>query len=167
MKTREEEISEYYKELGEVLTPAQKKKGLLLNLLHEIQKEFSYLPREVLEKVSRELDLPLAEIYSTASFYRLFSFIPKARNIVCVCTGTACHVRGATDVLKGLEKSLGLKVGQSSEDGSVMLDTVDCVGCCGLAPVISVNEEAIGGVDPLKVDKVIAAARDEMKLWKD
>lgn len=167
MKIREEEISGYYRELGGVLTPDQKKRGILLSIFHEIQKEFSYLPREVLDKVSRELDVPLAEIYSTASFYRHFSFIPKARNIICVCTGTACHVRGATEVLKGLEKSLGISPGESAKDGSVMLDTVDCVGCCGLAPVISVNDEAIGSVNPQKLDALIAAAKEEMKLWRD
>lgn len=161
MSLLKKELSEYYKEINDLITEEQKRKGLLIHALQSIQKEYNYLPEEKLQELSRELNIPLANIYSTASFYKHFYFKPRGRNVVCVCMGTACHVRGAGKVLESLEESFGIKSGETTPDLSVTLETVGCVGCCGLAPVVTVNEEVIGVVDSEKINNIIDAVRSE------
>lgn len=139
----------------EILTEAQRKRGVLIHAFQSIQKEYNYLPEDVLNALSKKLDIPLSEVYSTASFYKHFYFKPRGRNIVCVCVGTACHVRGAGKVLEKIEESFGLKEGETAADMSVTLETVGCVGCCGLAPVVTVNEDVVGDLNPKKVDDII------------
>lgn len=152
------ELGEYYKEAGDIITEGQKRKGLLIHALQSIQKEYNYLPEEKLQALSRELDIPLSDIYSTASFYKHFYFKPRGKNVVCVCMGTACHVRGAGKVLEGLKERFGLKEGETTPDLAVTLETVGCVGCCGLAPVVTVNEEVIGAVDSKKIHEIMDIA---------
>lgn len=155
MKIEEIKVDEHYGEIGGVLTEEQKKRGLLIHAFQQIQKEFNYLPEDKLDGLSKKLNIPLAEVYSTASFYKHFYFKPRGKNIVCVCMGTACHVRGASKVLQKIEEEFGIKEGETSADMSVTLETVGCVGCCGLAPVVTVNEEVAGEVSPKKVDEII------------
>jgi NADH:ubiquinone oxidoreductase subunit E len=144
-----------YKGAAEVLTPEQKRRGLLIHALQEIQKEYNYLPEDALRQLSKKLQIPLADIYSTASFYKHFYFKPRGRNVVCVCMGTACHVRGASKVLDKLMETFKIKEGETTPDLSLTLETVGCVGCCGLAPVVTINEEVIGSVGPQKIDEII------------
>ncbi len=155
MKIEELNINDHYGEIGEVLNDEQKKRGLLIYAFQQIQKEYNYLPEDKLEGLSKKLNIPLAEVYSTASFYKHFYFKPRGRNIVCVCMGTACHVRGASKALKSLEEEFGVKEGETTPDQSLTLETVGCVGCCGLAPVVTVNEEVIGEVSARKVGEII------------
>lgn len=145
--------------VGEVLTGGQKKRGLLIHAFQEIQKEYNYLPEEALKALSRKLKIPLSDVYSTASFYKHFYFKPRGKNILCVCMGTACHVRGAGKILDSLTERLGIGEGETTPDMSVTLETVGCVGCCGLAPVITVNEEVVGEVTPKKVSGVMEKAK--------
>ncbi len=161
MKVFSENLSDYYKGIDGVLTEAQKRRGLLIHALQKIQKEHNYLPGEKLKELSKDLDIPLSDIYSTASFYKHFYFKPRGKNVVCVCMGTACHVRGASKVLERLEEKFGIKEGETTPDLSVTLETVGCVGCCGLAPVVTVNDEVVGGVDSRKVQEIIDATRSE------
>ncbi len=105
--------------------------------------------------LSEKLSIPLAEVYSAASFYKHFYFKPRGKNVVCVCMGTACHVRGAGKVLHKLEDEFGVKEGETTEDMSMTLETVGCVGCCGLAPVVTVNEEVVGDVGLKKINELI------------
>jgi NADH:ubiquinone oxidoreductase subunit E len=147
--------------VGEILTEGQKKKGLLIHAFQQIQKEYNYLPEEELRKLSTKLDLPLSDVYSTASFYKHFYFNPRGRNVVCVCTGTACHVRGAGKILKELTETFEIKEGETTGDMSLTLETVGCVGCCGLAPVVTVNEEVVGEVDPKKLKALVADVRSK------
>jgi NADH:ubiquinone oxidoreductase subunit E len=100
-------------------------------------------------------------VYSTASFYKHFYFKPRGKNVVCVCVGTACHVRGASKVLHELEEEFGVKEGETAKDMSMTLETVGCVGCCGLAPVVTVNEDVIGEVGPKKVRGIIDDVRSK------
>ena len=134
---------------------SRKKEGVLIHAFQSIQKEYNYLPEDVLNALSRKLDIPLSEVYSTASFYKHFYFKPRGRNVVCVCVGTACHVRGAGKVLEKIEESFGIKEGETTPDMSLTLETVGCVGCCGLAPVVTVNEEVVGDLNPKKVNEII------------
>jgi NADH:ubiquinone oxidoreductase subunit E len=155
MKVEELNVDEKIGNVKEVLTEDQKKRGILIHAFQSIQKEYNYLPEDVLKALAKKLDIPLVEVYSTASFYKHFYFKPRGRNVVCVCTGTACHVRGASKVLEKVEESFGVKPGETTPDLSMTLETVGCVGCCGLAPVVTVNDEIVGDLNPKKVGEVI------------
>jgi len=155
MKVEELNVDEKIGNVGEVLTEAEKKRGVLIHAFQSIQKEYNYLPEDVLNALSKKLDIPLSEVYSTASFYKHFYFKPRGRNVVCVCVGTACHVRGAGKVLEKIEESFGVKEGETTPDMSLTLETVGCVGCCGLAPVATVNEQVVGDLSPKKVKEII------------
>ncbi len=155
MKVEELDVDEKIGNVKDVLTEAQKKRGVLIHAFQGIQKEYNYLPEDVLKDLSKKLDIPLSEVYSTASFYKHFYFKPRGKNVVCVCLGTACHVRGASKVLEKIEESFGIKQGETTEDMALTLETVGCVGCCGLAPVVTVNDEVVGDLNPKKVNDVI------------
>lgn len=146
---------------GEVLTEAQKSRGLLIHAFQQIQKEHNYLPEEELTRLSKNLDIPLSIVYSTASFYKHFYFKPRGRNIACVCVGTACHVRGAGKILEGMIEEFGVGDGETTEDMALTLETVGCVGCCGLAPVVTVNAEVVGEVTPKKLDDIVDDIRSK------
>ncbi len=155
MKVAELNVDEKIGSVGEVLSEVEKKRGVLIHAFQSIQKEYNYLPEDVLKELSKKLDIPLSEVYSTASFYKHFYFKPRGRNVVCVCVGTACHVRGASKVLDKIEESFGIKQGETASDMSLTLETVGCVGCCGLAPVATVNEHVVGDLSPKKVKEII------------
>ncbi|NOX20209.1 MAG: NADH-quinone oxidoreductase subunit NuoE [Nitrospirae bacterium] len=152
------------KEIGKVgrhICEHDKKKALLIPILHKIQEDYGYLPGEALERLSKKLGLPLAEIYSVASFYHQFHFSPRGKKIVRVCMGTACHVRGAGKVLEKLQEHFKIDVGETTEDLTMTLETVGCVGCCGLAPVVTVNEEVVGELTPKKLDVLVKEIEEE------
>lgn len=159
MNIEELDINTQIGHVGEVLDEKQKKKGLLIYALQQIQKEHNYLPEDSLKALAKKLEIPLLDVYSTASFYKHFYFKPRGKNIVCVCMGTACHVRGAGKVLEAVSEKFGIKEGETSADMSVTLETVGCVGCCGLAPVVTINDEVVGEVTPAK----LKAALDSTK----
>jgi NADH-quinone oxidoreductase subunit E len=154
-------IDEAIGHAGDVLTESQKSRGLLIHAFQQIQKEHNYLPEEELMRLSKNLDIPLSIVYSTASFYKHFYFKPRGRNIACVCVGTACHVRGAGKILEGISEEFGVEDGETTEDMSLTLETVGCVGCCGLAPVVTVNEEVVGEVTPKKLDDIVNDIRSK------
>lgn len=160
MKIDEINVSEHYKQLDNVLTPEQKSRGILIGIFQELQKEYNYLPGDKLAELSEKLDISLSDIYSTATFYQHFHFEPRGRNIVSVCTGTACHVRGASKVIQGIEGEFGITKGQTTADMSMTLETVGCVGCCGLAPVVTVNSEVIGDVGEKKIKDIITMVKE-------
>ncbi len=146
--------------VGDILTDTQKKKGMLIHAFQKIQQEYNYLPEEVINALSERLGIPLSEVYSTASFYKHFYLTPRGKKVVRVCTGTACHVRGAGKVLDAIKDEFGIDDGETTGDLSLTLETVGCVGCCGLAPVAVVNEEVIGEVDMKKIDAIIRAVKE-------
>jgi NADH-quinone oxidoreductase subunit E len=128
----------------------------LLPLLLAIQARFRHLPEEALKAVSARLDLPLARVYAVASFYKTLSLTPKGERLLTVCQGTACHLRGAEALAKAIGESLGIGVGGVTEDGRFGLETVNCLGACALAPVVTVDGEVHGRLDPAKA-KALAA----------
>ncbi len=146
---------------NEVVSENDKKRAILIPALHQIQEDNGFLPGEVLQSLSKKLDLPLAEIYSVASFYQQFHFSPRGKKIVRVCMGTACHVRGASQVLDGIKESFDVEVGETTEDLKLTLETVGCVGCCGLAPVATVNEDIIGEIGPNRLSEMIQSIEEE------
>jgi len=146
---------------GQVATIEQRKRAVLIPTLHRLQEDYGYLPAEALEKLSKKLGIPLAEIYSVASFYHQFHFSPRGKKIVRVCMGTACHVRGAQKVLDKLQESFKIQVGETTEDLKMTLETVGCVGCCGLAPVVTINDNVVGELTPTKIEELIKAIESE------
>jgi len=119
-------------------------KGALMPLLHESQKIFGFIPLAVQKKISEALKIPLAEVYGVVTFYNNFSLEPKGDFIVGVCMGTACYVKNAGKVLEDFAKLIGISAGETSEDGKWTLEATRCIGACGLAPVITVNEDVYG-----------------------
>lgn len=134
--------------------------GELINVLHKVQGVFGYLPAEVQEVVASELDVSVAKVYGVVTFYSFFTMIPKGRNPVSICTGTACYVRGAEKVLEEFKKELGIGVGQSTPDGKFSLTCLRCVGACGLAPVVMVGEKTYGRVSPDGVKDILKEYED-------
>ncbi len=146
---------------GDIVSEYVKKKSVLIPTLHKIQEDNGFLPGEILGDLSKKIDLPLAEIYSVASFYKQFHFSPRGKNIVRVCTGTACHVRGASNVTDAIQETFDVKEGETTEDLKLTFETVGCIGCCGLAPVATVNEEIIGEIGPKKLNDLIDEVNKE------
>ncbi len=127
----------------------------LIQLLHEIQNEYNYLPQDVLEYVSRTLHIPFSKIYSIATFFTAFSLTPRGKHVCTVCMGTACHVRGAPGVLSRLEERLGIKAGETTKDKQFTLESVNCLGACALAPIVVIDGEYHGQTTVNKVDKLL------------
>jgi len=127
----------------------------LINVLHKCQENFGYLPAEVQEVISNELDVPVARIYGVVTFYSFFTMTPKGKHPISICMGTACYVRGAEKVLEEFKKELGLQVGQTTNDGKFSLSSLRCVGACGLAPVVMVGDKTYGRVAPDDVRNII------------
>ena len=130
--------------------------GSLIQILQDIQTEYSYLPKEALEHVSQRLNIPMVQIFGVATFFKAFSLKPKGKNQIHVCMGTACHVRGAKNVLENLERELGIKAGDTTDDGEYTLETVNCVGACALGPVVVNNEKHHGQMTPIKVESLLS-----------
>ncbi len=130
-------------------------KSALIAMLQDVQQEFTYLPEDVLVHLSRTLGVPLSRAYSLATFYRAFSLKPKGKHPVAICTGTACHVRGAVKILEKFARQLKIKLGQTTPDLNFGLEEVRCLGCCGLAPVVTVGPDLFGKVTLPKVDQII------------
>ena len=122
----------------------------LIQVLLEIQREYHWLPTEALDKVSKRLKVPLNRIQHIVTFYKAFSLVPKGRHEINVCTGTACHVRGAPRLLDSLQDLIGIRPGETDTDLKFSLETVNCVGCCALGPVIVIDGEYHGKITPAK-----------------
>ncbi|NCO67481.1 MAG: NADH-quinone oxidoreductase subunit NuoE [Nitrospirae bacterium CG_4_10_14_0_8_um_filter_41_23] len=161
MIIEEIEIDEQIGEVGRILSKQERKRGLLIHVLQQIQENDGYLQEEVLRRLSKNLNISLAEIYSVASFYKMFHFKPRGRKIVRVCLGTACYVRGSKKILTTLEEEFGIKNGETTEDLAMTLETVGCIGCCGLAPVTMINEEIIGEIGTKKIEGIVNAIKEE------
>lgn len=162
MKVDEIDVDEQIGEVGVVLGGQEKKKGILIHVLQKIQEDNGYLPEEELRKLSRTLTVPLSEIYSVASFYKMFHFKPRGKKVVRVCLGTACYVRGSKKVLNVLENEFRVHSGETTEDLAMTLETVGCVGCCGLAPVATVNDDVVGEIiGGKKLEMLIRSVRED------
>jgi NADH-quinone oxidoreductase subunit E len=154
------EVNEIIGHVGNVLTESQKKRGILIHAFQKIQEVHNYLPEEELIRLSKNLSIPLSDVYSTATFYKQFYFTPRGRKIVRVCTGTACHVRGADKVLHKIKDEFGIKEGETTPDLAMTLETVGCIGCCGLAPVATINEEVVGEIDMKRLDQIVESIKE-------
>lgn len=122
----------------------------LIQILLDIQNQLHWLPREALEKVSEKLQVPMSRIQHTATFYKAFSLVPKGRHEINICVGTACHVRGAPRVLDVVQNLTGIRPGETDADMKFSLDTVNCLGCCALGPVMEIDDQQLGKLAPAK-----------------
>jgi NADH:ubiquinone oxidoreductase subunit E len=127
----------------------------LISVLQDVQLSYRYLPRAALERVSEALSVPLARVYGVATFYKAFSLTPRGEKVLRVCTGTACHIRGAPLILTELKTRLGIDAGGTTADLRFSLEAVNCVGACALAPVVMVNDAAHGNLTVTKVRRLI------------
>ena len=133
--------------------------GAMMPILQQAQGIYGYLPVEVLRIIARETDTPLSEIYGVASFYSQFSLNPKGEVAIAVCLGTACYVRGSGEILDAICEKLGIASGATSPDGRFSIEATRCIGACGLAPVLTVNEKVYGRLTKADVDGILAEYR--------
>lgn len=129
--------------------------GILIQLLLDIQQELNWIPREVAERISQRLNIPLSQIYRVASFYTAMSLTPRGRHLVSICMGTACHVRGSPRLLDRITDILKIQPGETSADGRFTLKTVNCLGCCALGPVMEVDGKYHGKMVPAQAGEVL------------
>lgn len=162
MKPVEQELPKAkFDELEAFITNLETTKGALIEILHKAQDIFGYLPRDVQLFVARKLGIPGAEVYGVVSFYSYFTTKPSGVHTISVCMGTACFVRGADKIIEKFKEKLGIESNETTEDGLFTLKDVRCIGACGLAPVVKVDDKVYGRVKVEDVDNIINSYRQE------
>ena len=146
--------TEVKEKLGDIFSHYSGKKEELIPILQEAQKQFGYLPSEVMLEIGRFLKIPGSTVFGVSTFYTQFKFVPTGRNTVRICRGTACHVRGAPRILDAVEKVLGIKPDETTDDLEYTLETVACIGACALAPTMMIDKKTYGQMTSKKVVEV-------------
>ncbi len=144
-----------FTQLDQILEKYREIHGALIPVLQETQNAYGYLSKEALEYIANNMQIPVSQIYGVVTFYSQFHLNPRGKNIIRVCQGTACHVRGAKLILKALEDALNIQAGQTTDDLKFTLETVACIGACGLAPVMMVNDDTHGRLTPQIVTDIL------------
>lgn len=147
---------EQEEKLMKVIAEHKGQAGALIPVLHEAQSIYGYLPIEVQKMISDGLDVPMAEIYGVVTFYTQFTTEPKGRYHIAVCLGTACYVKGSGLIIEKIKEKLGIDVGECTPDGKYSIEATRCIGACGLAPVLTVNEDVYGRLTEDDVDDILA-----------
>ncbi|MCC6933805.1 MAG: NAD(P)H-dependent oxidoreductase subunit E [Deltaproteobacteria bacterium] len=151
-------------ELSATLKKWKNKRGNLIMILHEIQDRYGYVPRDVALEVAKELDIPLAQIWEVLTFYNLFKLEAPGKYVISVCMGTACYLKGAPEVFDKFKEELGVDEGESTKDKMFHLQGVRCLGCCGLAPAVTINGKIYSKLKPHDVAGIIVQCREQDKL---
>ena len=146
----------FKEQLDHILSQFSKDRDNLIPILQEVQQKFGYLPEEAMQEIADFLRLSNSTVYSVSTFYAQFKFTPTGKRMVKVCRGTACHVRGGTRILRDVERRLGIKPGETSDDGEHSLETIACFGSCALAPVMVINNNVYGRMTTTKVGHTLA-----------
>ncbi len=150
--------------VDKILAVYEKKQQAIIAILQEIQEEYHYLPREIFPYLAKELDMSEARIYSVATFYENFSLEPKGKYVIKICDGTACHVRKSIPILERLRRELGLSEGKKTTDDLLFtVETVSCLGACGLAPVLTVNDVVYSAMTPDKASDLLKSLKEEIE----
>ncbi len=144
-----------FENMENILAKYEGKKGSLIPILQDAQNAYGYLSKELLEYIAQKTQVPISHIYGVVTFYSQFHLNPRGKNVIRVCQGTACHVRGGKTILKALEDYLNIKAGETTVDCKFTLETVACLGACGLAPVMMVNEDTHGRLVPEDVGQIL------------
>ncbi len=150
--------------LDDIINDWSGKDGALIPVLQSAQNLLGYLPKEILIHVSERLNLPVSQVTGVVSFYSWFSTVPRGRNIVRVCMGTACYVRGGQEVLSAMKEALGIDVGETTEDKTFSLEVGRCFGACGLAPVVMIGDDTHQRVKPTRVKELLIPYVDDMQM---
>lgn len=148
-----------YEEIDEIIGKHKEEKTPLLSILQEIQERWRYLPGDVLGYVSRKLDVPSSMVWGVATFYSFLKTEPAGEYVIRVCCNAPCHVNGSVDVLKTLQKELGIKEGETSRDGKFTLETTSCLGVCGVAPAMMINDVTYGNLSEDRIREILALYR--------
>ena len=147
------------RQIKKIIEATDGQAGAPIRVLQRVQGIIGHLPREALDTVSREMRIPLSELYGITSFYSFFSMVPKGKYVIQVCLGTSCYVKGGQKIIDSLKKDFGLESGNTTPDGKFSLQTVRCLGCCGLSPVLAVNENVHRKVKPSKLKEILSSYR--------
>lgn len=137
--------------INSIINSCSKDRDSLIPILQEIQRELRWLPKEILEIVAREMEIPLMDVYGVTTFYSTFSLEPRGEHIVTVCLGTACHVRGGQRINESISRELNIGPGETTRDMKFTLETVNCLGCCAIGPIVVMDGEYYGGMTSQKV----------------
>ncbi|WP_051931700.1 MULTISPECIES: NADH-quinone oxidoreductase subunit NuoE [Clostridiaceae] len=149
-----------FKELEEFIQKQDNKEAALIAVLHKAQGLYGYLSKEVQQFIADKLEIPASKVYGVVTFYSFFTTVPKGKYVISVCTGTACFVRGAGEILEEFKQKLGIKEGETTEDGLFTLDVLRCVGACSIAPVVLVNDEVHGYFKKEQVETVLEGLKE-------
>ena len=149
-----------FKDLEQFIKDGNDDESSLIAVLHRAQNLYGYLGREVQEYIAERLNIPESKVYGVITFYSYFSTEPKGKYVISICTGTACFVRGANDILEDFKKVLGVKEGETTKDGLFTVDTLRCVGSCAIAPVVLVNDKVYGHFTKSQVNELINNLRE-------
>lgn len=152
---------EVQREIDDCVERWSDQEGNLIMILHEIQNHHGYVPREASLLLAERIGVPLARIYEVLTFYHYFRLVPQGKHNITVCNGTACYLKGSARLLAELESRLGIKEGETSEDRQFHLETVRCIGCCGMSPAMVVDKKTIGKAAPTDVAGIIEAIRNQ------
>lgn len=152
-----------HEEVDTIIDRYDRKESAILAILQDIQAKDRYLPREVLEHLGERLRIPINKIYRIATFYRAFSLTPRGRHEVCVCIGTACHVRGAQRIVDQMNLQLGIRPGETTKDLNFTLETVNCLGVCAAGPVVAIDGQYFGKMSSAKVEGTLKKFRSDKK----
>ena len=152
---KEETDMEKYARIGEIINEYKDKEGSLIQILHMSQGIYGYLPIELQQFIAEKLGKPLSEVYGVVTFYSFFATKPRGENTIRVCLGTACYVRGGKKIVEKLKQILGIEVGETTEDAKFTLEVMRCIGACGLAPAITINDRVYKQVNPDKLESII------------
>lgn len=159
-ETQEYPLQKLTPELKAFIAEWKSKPGNLIMVLHRIQHKFGYMPREIVFEVADLLEVPLAKIYGVITFYNFFKLKKPGRNLIQVCLGTACYLKGADDIIRELEKLLGVGLNVVTPDGEFSVEAVRCLGCCGLAPLLVINGEVFGKLKNESLPGIIEKCRN-------
>ena len=150
-----------YEALQKVIDQHRDDKGALMPIMQKAQDIFGYLPEEVQQYIAKQLDIPAGDVYGVATFYSQFNLEPRGEYTIGLCLGTACYVKGAQKVLEALEQTLGVPAGKTTRDGKFTLVATRCLGACGLAPVMMINDDVYGRLTPEEIAGIIAKYADK------
>jgi NADH:ubiquinone oxidoreductase subunit E len=157
LKTDKQPTSKTLQQIRKIVEATDGRAGAPIRVLQQVQGLVGYLPPEVLRTVSKEMGIPLSELYGITSFYSFFSLVPKGKYVLQVCMGTSCYVKGAERILKTLKKDYSLEAGGITSDGKFSLEQVRCLGCCGLSPVMAIKENVYRKVKPSQIKDIMTS----------
>ena len=147
----------------EIIKKHGNKRENLLQILHDIQNQSyqNYISEENIKTLSEEMKIPVSDIKGTASFYTMYSFVPRGKYIIRICESPPCHILGAQTIFDAVEKKLGIKVGETTKDGLFTLEATSCLGICGVAPAMMINDEAYGNLDEKKINEILEQIQEK------